>query len=47
MVIETGGGVSIVGVDPRASIVLDVKCPGSGVCDRQIWDNLDQLQTGR
>jgi 7-carboxy-7-deazaguanine synthase len=44
VVIETGGGVSIQGVDPRACIVLDIKCPGSGMQDRQVWENLDCLK---
>jgi len=46
VVIETGGSVSILGVDPRACLVLDVKCPGSGVGNRQIWDNLHHLKPG-
>lgn len=46
VVVETGGSVSILGVDARACIVLDVKCPGSGAGDRQIWDNLHLLKAG-
>jgi 7-carboxy-7-deazaguanine synthase len=30
VLIETGGYVSTDEVDPRASIILDVKCPASG-----------------
>ncbi|MCK4414758.1 MAG: radical SAM protein [Candidatus Eisenbacteria sp.] len=44
VVIESGGGVSIQGVDPRACIVLDIKCPTSGMQDRQVWENLDCLK---
>ncbi len=44
VVVETGGGVSIADVDPRARLILDVKCPGSGMQDRQIWDNLALLK---
>ncbi len=44
VLVETGGGVSIEGVDPRARIILDIKTPGSGMCDRQIWANLDLLR---
>ncbi|MBP6875444.1 MAG: radical SAM protein [Candidatus Eisenbacteria bacterium] len=44
VVIETGGGVSIQGVDPRACVVLDIKCPGSGMQDRQVWENLDYVK---
>jgi 7-carboxy-7-deazaguanine synthase len=46
VVIETGGSVPILGVDPRACIVLDVKCPGSGAGGRQVWDNLHHLRPG-
>jgi len=44
VVIETGGGVSIQGVDPRACIVLDIKCPDSGMQDRQVRENLNWLK---
>jgi 7-carboxy-7-deazaguanine synthase len=46
VVVETGGSVSIMGVDPRARLVLDIKCPGSGATGRQIWDNLHHLKPG-
>lgn len=39
--VETGGFVSIEGVDPWASIILDVKCPASGEADRNHWPNLE------
>ena len=44
VLVETGGGVSIAGVDPRARIILDIKTPESGMCGRQIWANLDLLR---
>jgi len=44
VVIETGGSVPIMGIDSRALIVLDVKCPGSGMHTRQVWDNLQYLK---
>ncbi len=44
VLVETGGGVSIAGVDPRARIILDVKTPGSGMVDRQDLHNLDLLR---
>lgn len=44
VLIETGGGVSIEGVDPRACIILDIKCPGSGMSERQVWENLNWLK---
>jgi 7-carboxy-7-deazaguanine synthase len=44
VLVETGGGVSIEGVDSRACIILDVKCPDSGMSERQVWQNLEWLK---
>jgi len=44
VVIETGGHVDISPVDPRAVLVLDVKCPGSGMEKRNLWSNLARLK---
>jgi 7-carboxy-7-deazaguanine synthase len=43
VLLETSGTVDIAPVDPRAHIILDVKCPGSGMTDRMHWPNLSQL----
>lgn len=43
VLIETGNYVSTEEVDPRAKMILDVKCPGSGEADRNHWSNLDRL----
>lgn len=40
VLIETGGYVSTENVDPRASIILDIKCPASGEAERNHWPNL-------
>lgn len=40
VLIETGGYVSTEKVDPRASVILDVKCPASGESERNHWPNL-------
>src|SRR5881628_2075892 len=40
VLIETGGYVSTESIDPRASIILDVKCPASGEAERNHWPNL-------
>ncbi|MFN6962705.1 MAG: radical SAM protein [Pyrinomonadaceae bacterium] len=47
VLIETGGFVSTESVDPRASIILDVKCPASGEAERNHWPNLDRLRRER
>lgn len=46
VLIETGGYVSTEDVEPRASIILDVKCPASGEAERNHWPNLTRLRPG-
>lgn len=43
VLIETGGYVSTENVDPRAAVILDVKCPASGESERNHWPNLERL----
>lgn len=47
VLVETGGYVSTASVDPRAAIILDVKCPGSGEEARNHWPNLDLLRADK
>lgn len=47
VLIETGGYVSTENVDPRASIILDVKCPASGEAERNHWENLSRLRVDK
>lgn len=44
VLIETSGSIDITPVDPRAKIILDVKCPGSGEVEKNRWENLEQLR---
>ncbi len=44
VLIETGGYVSTEGLDPRAKVILDVKCPTSGEEQRNEWSNLTRLR---
>jgi len=44
VLIETGGYVSTEKVDPRAKLILDVKCPGSNESERNYWANLERLR---
>ena len=41
--LETNGSLPIGSVDVRVHRVLDIKCPGSGMADRNDWRNLDLL----
>jgi len=47
VLIETGGFVSTADVDPRAKIILDVKCPASGEAERNHWPNLERLRADK
>ncbi len=38
--LETGGSLSTQDVDPRVVVILDIKCPGSGMSDKNHWPNL-------
>ena len=42
--LETGGAMDISAVDPRVSVILDVKTPGSGEVERNRWENLQLLK---
>lgn len=42
--LETGGSLNTTDVDPRVRIILDIKCPDSGMCDKNYWPNLKQLR---
>lgn len=43
VLIETSGAIDTAQVDTRAHIILDVKCPGSGMSDRMHWPNVTRL----
>jgi 7-carboxy-7-deazaguanine synthase len=47
VLVETGGFVSTADVDPRARIILDVKCPASGEDQRNHWPNLERLRADK
>ena len=44
VLIETSGAVDTAPVDPRAKLILDIKCPGSGEADKNLWSNLERLR---
>lgn len=43
--LETGGSIDIRPVDPRVSVVLDIKTPGSGEQQRNLLQNLEHLHS--
>jgi 7-carboxy-7-deazaguanine synthase len=42
--LETGGAIDISPVDSRVSVILDVKTPGSGEVENNVWGNLAHLK---
>lgn len=44
VLLETSGAVDTAPVDPRVHVILDVKCPGSGMMDRMHWPNVERLR---
>jgi 7-carboxy-7-deazaguanine synthase len=42
--VETSGALDISKVDKRVSVVLDLKTPGSGEEDKNLWNNLSFLK---
>lgn len=42
--IETSGAMDIADVDPRVSVVMDLKTPGSNECDRNLLSNINHLK---
>ena len=43
VLLETSGAVDISPCDRRVHRIMDLKAPGSGECDRNLWSNLEQL----
>jgi 7-carboxy-7-deazaguanine synthase len=44
VLLETSGGIDTIAVDPRVRIILDIKTPGSGEVDANVWSNLNRLK---
>ena len=42
--LETSGALDIAGVDPRVSVVMDLKTPDSGESGRNLYSNIAHLQ---
>ncbi|OLD62989.1 MAG: 7-carboxy-7-deazaguanine synthase [Acidobacteria bacterium 13_1_40CM_2_68_5] len=42
--VETGGSLDISSVDRRAMLVMDLKCPGSGMSQKNRWENIALLK---
>jgi 7-carboxy-7-deazaguanine synthase len=44
VLIETGGHRDISSLDPRVVRIMDLKCPASGECEKNLWSNLEHLR---
>lgn len=42
--LETSGALDIANLDPRVMVVMDIKAPGSGEVERNLWANLAHLK---
>jgi 7-carboxy-7-deazaguanine synthase len=45
ILLETSGSLDIAPVDPRVRVILDVKTPGSGEVESNLWENLRRLKS--
>jgi 7-carboxy-7-deazaguanine synthase len=43
VMIETSGAADVSRLDPRVIKIMDLKCPGSGEAQRNLWSNLRHL----
>ncbi|OGU70313.1 MAG: 7-carboxy-7-deazaguanine synthase [Ignavibacteria bacterium RBG_16_34_14] len=44
VMLETGGSLSIKSVDQRVMIIMDLKCPSSGMLKKNLYDNIDFIK---
>lgn len=47
VMLETSGAFSITGIDSRVRVIMDIKCPGSGMSEKMNMDNLSILDPAR
>jgi len=44
VLLETAGNMPIENVDPGIKIIMDLKCPSSGMVDKNLYENIDHLK---
>ncbi|HUX92414.1 MAG TPA: radical SAM protein [Ignavibacteriaceae bacterium] len=44
VLLETGGSLSIKEIDPRVKIIMDLKCPSSGMLKKNYYKNIDFIK---
>jgi len=45
VLLETGGSLSIKEIDPRVKIIMDLKCPTSGMLKKNHYENIDFIKS--
>jgi 7-carboxy-7-deazaguanine synthase len=44
VMIETGGSLSIKDINPRVKVIMDLKCPSSGMEKKNLYENINYLK---
>lgn len=44
VLLETGGSLPINDIDPRVRIIMDLKCPSSGMMKKNLYENINYLK---
>jgi 7-carboxy-7-deazaguanine synthase len=44
VLLETGGSLPIKDIDPRVKVIMDLKCPSSGMLKKNYYDNINYLK---
>lgn len=44
VLLETGGSLSVKNVDTRVKIIMDLKCPSSGMLKKNLYENIDFIK---
>lgn len=44
VLVETNGSISIKDLNQQTIIIMDIKCPSSGMSERMVWENIDFLK---
>lgn len=45
VLLETGGSLSVKEIDPRVKIIMDLKCPSSGMLKKNHYENIDFIKS--
>ena len=46
VLLETGGSLPINAIDPRVKIIMDLKCPSSGMLKKNYYENINYIKPG-